>query len=77
MHHAFSEGCLTLECCSVNRRRAGVIAQPEVCSVQLARGDEFLVIGSDGLFELLENQEIVDAVKGCPGTEEACALVSA
>jgi serine/threonine protein phosphatase PrpC len=52
-----------------------VIAQPEVCTVDLARGDEFLVIGSDGLFELLDNQEIVDIVHACPGIEEACATV--
>ena len=43
--------------------------------MDLARGDDFLVIGSDGLFELLENQEIVDIVHACSGVEEACAAV--
>ena len=57
--------------------RAGVISQPEVCTVDLGSADEFLVMGSDGLFELLTNQEIVDAVAACPCTEDACAKASA
>lgn len=29
-------------------------------------------MGSDGLFELLTNEEIIDIAAACPSAEEAC-----
>ncbi|CAK0737017.1 hypothetical protein CVIRNUC_000841 [Coccomyxa viridis] len=60
-------------------RRAGVISEPEFCFVDLASDDETLILASDGVFEFMSDEEVVDIV--CNGNtadaEEACSqLVS-
>lgn len=40
-----------------------VCAEPEVLSLELEEDDEFLVLGCDGVFELLRSQEVVDVVR--------------
>ena len=40
-----------------------VTAEPTVKSVELGEGDEFVVFGSDGLFDGLSYAEIIEAVK--------------
>ena len=39
---------------------AGVTSQPEIKKHELEEDDKFLVMGSDGLFEFLSNEEILD-----------------
>ena len=39
-------------------------AIPEVASVALNRLDQFLILGSDGLWEIFENEEVVSMVAG-------------
>eukprot|EP00455_Lapot_gusevi_P021695 TRINITY_DN2270_c0_g1_i5.p1 TRINITY_DN2270_c0_g1~~TRINITY_DN2270_c0_g1_i5.p1 ORF type:complete len:223 (-),score=50.50 TRINITY_DN2270_c0_g1_i5:352-1020(-) len=39
-----------------------VTAEPEITEYTLSAGDSFLVLATDGLYELLSNQEIVDLV---------------
>lgn len=36
----------------------GVIADPEFTDFNLSHDDKFLVIGSDGVFEFLSNEEV-------------------
>lgn len=40
----------------------GVIAEPEIIEYELTSQDKFLVIGSDGVFEFLKNEEIVKLI---------------
>lgn len=42
--------------------RAGVICLPEISDMQLTEEDKFIVIGSDGVWEFLPNDEIVELV---------------
>ncbi|CAM9104447.1 unnamed protein product [Phaeothamnion confervicola] len=42
----------------------GVIAEPEVTTRQLTAADEFMVLASDGVWEFLSSQEVVDIVSG-------------
>ena len=42
---------------------AGVIAEPEVTEHIFKEEDKFMIIASDGLFEFMESQEVVDIVK--------------
>ena len=37
----------------------GVSSQPEISERFIGEDDEFIIIGSDGLFEFLTNQEVV------------------
>lgn len=37
----------------------GVISEPEIIEYQYSKNDKILVLGSDGLWEFLENAEIV------------------
>lgn len=59
--------------------RIGVIADPEVRPRALSRSDRFLVLASDGVWEFMSNQEVVDLVaseeesKGDP--QRACVLL--
>ena len=42
---------------------AGVISEPEVSEYFFKPEDKFIVLASDGLFEFIESQEIVDIIK--------------
>ena len=42
---------------------AGVISEPEVSEYVFKPEDKFMVLASDGLFEFMKNQEIVDIIK--------------
>jgi serine/threonine protein phosphatase PrpC len=43
--------------------KAGIIAEPEVTEYYFKEEDKFLILASDGLFEFMESQEVVDIVK--------------
>ena len=42
---------------------AGVISEPEVSEYYFKPEDKFIVLASDGLFEFMESQEVVDIIK--------------
>ena len=50
----------------------GVNAEPEFVTKDVTRGDEILVIASDGVFEFLTNQRVVDICAACSNPMEAC-----
>lgn len=41
----------------------GVFAIPEISQVDLSADDKFIVLASDGVWEFLESQNVVDIVK--------------
>ena len=52
---------LTPLCCvSLSPAVCRVSALPDVSSVQLAAGDDFVIVGTDGLFQDMTSQEVVD-----------------
>jgi len=54
----------------------GVCATPEVTQYQLSERDRFMVLASDGVWEFLSNEDVVDIVRSCDGdAEKACAQV--
>lgn len=55
----------------------GVIAVPEITSLQLTEDDKFVVIASDGVFEFLTSQAVVDMVAQYDDPLEACQKVVA
>lgn len=57
--------------------RIGVFAEPEVTSKQLSPSHAFLVIASDGVFEFLSSQSVVDMVSKFDDPQEACYSVVA
>ncbi|CAL5218424.1 g102 [Coccomyxa viridis] len=56
-------------------RRAGVISEPECCIVDLSSDDTTLILASDGVFEFMSDEEVVDLV--CNGiaadADDACS----
>ena len=52
--------------------KIGVIANPEMLTKELTRNDEILVIASDGVFEFLTNQGVIDMCAECGSALEAC-----
>jgi serine/threonine protein phosphatase PrpC len=44
-------------------RRYGLISTPEVSQIKLTSDEEFIVIGSDGLFDFFEDQDICRFVR--------------
>jgi serine/threonine protein phosphatase PrpC len=42
---------------------AGVISEPEVTEYYFKEEDRFIILASDGLFEFMDNEEIVKIVK--------------
>ncbi|RLN38237.1 hypothetical protein BBO99_00004561, partial [Phytophthora kernoviae] len=55
----------------------GVIGVPEITSLQLTEDDRFVVIASDGVFEFLTSQAVVDMVAQYEDPLEACHKVVA
>ena len=56
----------------------GVIAEPEYTRHTITKDDKFFVLGSDGLFDFVSNEEIVRIVSQCDDCDpsKACrALV--
>ena len=43
--------------------RLGVVAEPEIVSRPLSASVAFVVLASDGVFEFMSNQEVVDLVR--------------
>eukprot|EP00578_Thalassiosira_sp_NH16_P022914 CAMPEP_0181082212 /NCGR_PEP_ID=MMETSP1071-20121207/3502_1 /TAXON_ID=35127 /ORGANISM="Thalassiosira sp., Strain NH16" /LENGTH=293 /DNA_ID=CAMNT_0023163785 /DNA_START=15 /DNA_END=896 /DNA_ORIENTATION=- len=50
----------------------GVNAEPEILTKDVTRGDEVLVIASDGIFEFLTNQRVIDICGECQDPLHAC-----
>lgn len=50
----------------------GVNAEPEILTKEVTRGDEILVIASDGIFEFLTNQRVIDICAACENPLNAC-----
>ena len=50
----------------------GVTAEPETLARELTRNDHVLVIASDGIFEFLTNQEVIDMCTTCDSPLQAC-----
>ncbi|KAL2933098.1 putative protein phosphatase 2C 35 [Bienertia sinuspersici] len=55
----------------------GVIAAPEVSLVQLTPEHLYLVIASDGVFEFLPSQAVVDMVSSYQDPRDACSAIVA
>ena len=43
--------------------KVGIICEPEIKEFFLEKNDKFIIIGSDGLWEYISNQECVNFVK--------------
>mmetsp|Transcript_19349 Transcript_19349/g.35002 ORF Transcript_19349/g.35002 Transcript_19349/m.35002 type:complete len:146 (-) Transcript_19349:99-536(-) len=50
----------------------GVNAEPEILTKEITKGDEILVIASDGVFEFLTNQRVIDFRAECNDPLHAC-----
>ncbi|GAX81252.1 hypothetical protein CEUSTIGMA_g8684.t1 [Chlamydomonas eustigma] len=57
--------------------RIGVFAEPEVLSKQLNSTHPFMIIASDGVWEFLSSQSVVDMVSKFDDPQEACFSVVA
>ena len=53
----------------------GVTAEPEMVSVQISQNDLMLILASDGVFEFLTNQQVVDICSGFDDPLAACRKV--
>ncbi|CAJ1838780.1 unnamed protein product [Sphenostylis stenocarpa] len=66
MARAFGDFCL---------KDFGLIAVPEISFHRLTEKDEFLVLATDGIWDVLSNEEVVDIVASNPRSTAARALV--
>ena len=53
-------------------KKLGVIFEPEVIKYELKKQDKILVIASDGLWEELSNEEVMDIVGNCYNRDIKC-----
>lgn len=53
---------------------AGVLSEPEMYTVELTDADKILVMASDGLWEFIENQEVIDMIVNCGSKEPRKAV---
>ncbi|PKU63642.1 protein phosphatase 2C and cyclic nucleotide-binding/kinase domain-containing protein isoform X1 [Dendrobium catenatum] len=55
----------------------GVVASPEIYALELTHNHPFFVIASDGVFEFLSSQTVVDMVAKFKDPRDACAAIVA
>ena len=53
----------------------GVGREPEVGEFEIGEKDKFLVIGCDGVFDVLSNEDVARIAVGCKSTKEAAFLI--
>lgn len=53
----------------------GVIAEPEMVTMELEDGDEIIVLATDGVFEFLTNQSVIDICAKFKDPVEACRAI--
>jgi serine/threonine protein phosphatase PrpC len=56
-------------------KELGVIADPEMVTMELEQGDEIIVLATDGVFEFLTNQSVIDICAKFQDPLEACRAV--
>jgi cGMP-dependent protein kinase len=56
--------------------RIGVIAEPEIITKTLTKNDKYLVIASDGIFEFLTNEYVINACTMASTPVEACEALT-
>lgn len=56
--------------------KIGVIAIPEISTIQLRPSHLFFVVASDGVFEFLSSQAVVDTVMKYTDSRDACAAIA-
>ncbi|XP_011090842.1 probable protein phosphatase 2C 35 [Sesamum indicum] len=56
--------------------KIGVVADPEVSTVQLTSSHPFFVVASDGVFEFLPSQTVVDMVNKYADPRDACSAIA-
>lgn len=54
-------------------KKYGVIAEPEVSHVAVQSGDAFLVLATDGLWDVLSNEAVIKLVKDTVKEPTMCA----
>ncbi len=59
---------MALPICCAAAESIGVTADPEVASGRISRDTPFIVIASDGVFEFMQNQTVVNMVRFPPKT---------
>lgn len=55
----------------------GVVANPEIVALELTPEHQFFVVASDGVFEFLTSQAVVDMVASFTDPRDACAAIVA
>ncbi|XP_069756935.1 protein phosphatase Mn(2+)-dependent 1K-like [Narcine bancroftii] len=78
-NHPYVNGrlAMTRSIGDVDLKPYGVTAQPEVKTVELQHTkDSFLVLTTDGVSDMIEAQEVCDAVKNCEDPSEAAVFVN-
>ena len=53
-------------------KKLGVIFEPEVFKYELKKQDKIIIIGSDGLWEQLSNEEVMHIVGNCYSNDIKC-----
>ena len=53
-----------------------VSAEPEIKSMPMSKEDEFLVIASDGVFDVFDNDQVVQIVRSAPSPEQGAHLLT-
>lgn len=66
MARAFGDFCL---------KEYGVISIPEFCHRTLTDRDKFVVLASDGVWDVLSNEEVVDIVSSAPSRSSAARIL--
>ena len=51
----------------------GVYATPEIMSYSLTDKDKFMVLASDGVWEFLSNEQVIEITRQCDGDGEKAA----
>ena len=57
-------------------KKIGLISDPEVHHIELQKGDKFIILGSDGLFDVMNSAEVCGFVNTYENKENSAEVIS-
>ena len=56
-------------------KEIGVCCEPDIFRYELKEDDKFIVVASDGVWEFMSNENVMNTIVNCSNSDEACEVI--